>query len=79
MLVLFKDWVKTQRPALDIDKVATGETWYNIYIYVHIYIYIYIYTYIYIYIYIYKYIYIYSDSTRLTATYGSIKVLLRLY
>jgi hypothetical protein len=27
VLVLFKDWVKTQRPKLDIDLVATGETW----------------------------------------------------
>merc|ERR1712127_423190 len=26
VLVLFKDWVKTQRPQLDIESVATGET-----------------------------------------------------
>merc|ERR1711966_224136 len=26
---LFKDWVKTQRPVVDIDKVATGEIWYG--------------------------------------------------
>lgn len=29
VLVLFKDWVKTQRPSLDIDAVATGETWFG--------------------------------------------------
>ena len=29
VLVLFKDWVKTQRPQLDIDLVATGETWFG--------------------------------------------------
>jgi len=29
VLVLFKDWVKTQRPVLDIDAVATGETWFG--------------------------------------------------
>ena len=27
--MLFKDWVKTQRPVLDIDAVATGETWFG--------------------------------------------------
>jgi serine protease SohB len=27
---MFKDFVQTQRPALDIDKVATGEYWYGI-------------------------------------------------
>ena len=29
VLVLFKEWVKTQRPQLDIDSVATGETWFG--------------------------------------------------
>jgi signal peptide peptidase SppA len=29
VLVLFKDWVKTQRPQMDIDLVATGETWFG--------------------------------------------------
>jgi len=29
VFILFKDWVHTQRPILDIDKVATGETWYG--------------------------------------------------
>jgi serine protease SohB len=29
VLVLFKDWVKTQRPQLDIESVATGETWFG--------------------------------------------------
>lgn len=27
--VLFKDFVKTNRPKLDIDKIATGEAWYG--------------------------------------------------
>ncbi len=27
--VLFKEWVAEHRPQLDIDKVATGETWYG--------------------------------------------------
>ncbi|GMH67132.1 hypothetical protein TrRE_jg11114, partial [Triparma retinervis] len=29
ILVLFKDYVKRNRPGLDIDKVATGETWFG--------------------------------------------------
>jgi len=29
VLVLFKDFVKTNRPTLDIDNVATGETWFG--------------------------------------------------
>jgi len=29
VLVLFKEWVQTQRPQLDIDAVATGETWFG--------------------------------------------------
>jgi serine protease SohB len=27
MHVLFKEWVKENRPIVDIDKIATGETW----------------------------------------------------
>jgi serine protease SohB len=27
MHVLFKSWVKDHRPSVDIDKIATGETW----------------------------------------------------
>jgi len=29
ILVLFRDWVAQNRPQLDIDKVATGETWFG--------------------------------------------------
>lgn len=29
VLYLFKDYVKTNRPILDIDNVATGETWFG--------------------------------------------------
>ena len=29
VLYLFKDYVKTNRPVLDIDNVATGETWFG--------------------------------------------------
>ena len=29
ILVLFKEYVKRNRPSLDIDKVATGETWFG--------------------------------------------------
>ncbi|GMH72314.1 hypothetical protein TL16_g05884, partial [Triparma laevis f. inornata] len=29
ILVLFKDFVSANRPSLDIDKVATGETWFG--------------------------------------------------
>ena len=28
-MVLFKDFVAKNRPSLDIDKVATGETWFG--------------------------------------------------
>jgi len=29
ILVLFRDWVATNRPQLDIERVATGETWFG--------------------------------------------------
>jgi len=29
VFLLFKDWVRDQRPSLDIDAVATGETWFG--------------------------------------------------
>ena len=30
MHTLFKDWVKQHRPVIDIDQIATGETWVGI-------------------------------------------------
>ncbi|MDT8397227.1 MAG: protease SohB [Pseudomonadales bacterium] len=27
--ILFKDFIRSQRPALDVDKIATGETWFG--------------------------------------------------
>jgi hypothetical protein len=29
VLVLFKDWITKQRPSIDIEEVATGETWFG--------------------------------------------------